>query len=188
MIDRFCRGKARPASPRPAHATPDLGHRSERRQLRSRLARRSQPRVRRPSACSIDARRRARVAAGERTLRHRRPGPVAPDLGDRSLLTAALCCCCRLASRASSIDRWTSNGTIAARRGVVLLPPPCLTSIIDRSLDVRRPDGKPPYSGDQQPTEHRCLPRRPTPLACIRNPIAPPYISLNSAGHYSIVG
>ena len=88
----------------------------------------------------------------------------------------------------SMIDRRTSGGATAARPDVLLLLPPCMTSIIDRSLNVRRPDSKPPCSGDQQPADRRCLPRRPTPLACIRNPIAPPYISLNSAGHYSIVG
>ena len=45
--------------------------------------------VRSIDACMY-AHRRARVAAGEWTLRRRRPDPASPDLGDRSMLPTSL--------------------------------------------------------------------------------------------------
>ena len=100
VIDRCCRGKAGPASPRLAHATPDLGHRSERRRPLNRLAPADCSRVPdvRPvdrclHACSPPCKGRGRRAdPAPPPTRSRRPG-----LGDRSLLAGALCCCCRLA-------------------------------------------------------------------------------------------
>ena len=78
--DRCRRGKAGPASPRPAHATPDLGHRSERRRARSRLGPADRSRV--PDVRPLD-RKKCSLTPPPCKGRGRRAEPAPPPTRSR---------------------------------------------------------------------------------------------------------